>query len=765
MKLAEYSPHYGQMAFHHACNNLYQFVAMISGIRGGKCLVHDQEVLMSDGTKKKASDIRRGDRVLGFNPETGESVPCTVTDTDITVKNTAEYVLSDKSKIKCSTDHAFPCWNAKRKKFVEYPISEIARRSDNYLYLLGSQKVDFENQKELPIDPYILGVILGDCNISQNYVRIMNPDREVIECFAGIEGVEVKARTVKDTYGIVSRQRDSYGYTHNPLVSDLRSLGLLGCNSHTKFIPKEYLISTEHDRRQLLAGLVDTDGYVEERGRIEYCTTSEHLASGVIFMLRSLGIRASILKRTTDTNFKQGCVSFRITWTGGQLPLRVERKKNRLKDRIKQSSHRVYIESQKDLGEDICFDISIDHPTHLFLLDNFIATHNTHAGARQAGRDAWNSKAPRQAVYGIIAPTYNMLDRTTWREFKIAIEPLIAKDTDSKKIITLKNGREVHGFSAENPDRIRNATLCGFWLDEGRECKQGIWDILLGRVLSTGGKGILTTSPNSYDWIHDVFIAEKKKNHGVVKFTSFDNTYLDQERISDLEANYDPKFARQELYGEFVIFEGAVYYAFTRKDNAGDLAFKLAQYDPMKPICLCADFNVNPMFWVLAQVADNNGLKEIRVFDEMFIRNTNTVEACQEFKSRYPNHRSGVILYGDATGQQRHTDSNVTNWKIIENELSGYGITKRVPLKNPNERDRINAVNGMICNSRKQRRLLINPNCKRLIGDLEQVAFKEGTTQIDKNRNMDLTHGSDALGYMVEKDFSLAKGRIEGLKI
>lgn len=392
----------------------------------------------------------------------------------------------------------------------------------------------------------------------------------------------------------------------------------------------------------------------------------------------------------------------------------------------------------------------------------------THAGARQAGKDAWNSKAPRQAVYGIISPTYNMLDRTTWREFKIAVEPLIARDIDSKKIIVLKNGREVHGFSAENPDRIRNATLCGFWLDEGRECKEGIWDILLGRVLSTGGKGILTTSPNSYDWIHDIFIANRKSNHGVVKFTSYDNTYLQQDRISELESNYDPKFARQELYGEFVIFEGAVYYAFDRKQNAGDLALQVARYDPSKPICLCCDFNITPMAWVMVQTQHNwqTGHQELYVIDEIYLNNSNTVEACQEFRNRYPNHRSGLVLYGDATGKARHTSSNVTNWQIIYDLLADYRITDNVPSSNPAERDRVNAMNGMLCNAKNERRLFINPDkCKHVIRDLEQVSYKEGSTVIDKAKDYSLTHASDALGYMVETDFSLILNQLRGLKI
>lgn len=388
----------------------------------------------------------------------------------------------------------------------------------------------------------------------------------------------------------------------------------------------------------------------------------------------------------------------------------------------------------------------------------------TYAGAREACKQAWNSKA--DGVYGIVAPTFNMLERTTWREFRKAARALIKNENKTYKIITLKNDMEVHGFSADKPDRIRNATLNGFWLDEGRECPDGIWDVLLGRVLSTGGKGILTTSPNSFDWIHDVFIESKDPEYGVIRFSTYDNSYLQKDAIDALARKYDEKFARQELYGEFVTFAGGVYYTFNRKDNAGDIAFKVAQYDPNKPICLCCDFNVDPMAWIIAQMGKNDqGLAEIRVIDEIIIRNSNTPECCQEFKARYPDHRAGVYLYGDATGESRHSSSNMTNWNIIRDELEGYRPVRRVPKRNPAERDRVNAVNGMICNSKGERRIQVNPKCKNLISDFERVEYKEGTTRIDKTKDLRLTHPSDALGYMIERDFSLIKSRIEGLKI
>jgi len=390
----------------------------------------------------------------------------------------------------------------------------------------------------------------------------------------------------------------------------------------------------------------------------------------------------------------------------------------------------------------------------------------TYSGAREATRQAWN--ATGKGVYGIIAPTFNMLDRTTWMEFKEAARPLIASENDSKKIIILKNGRRIHGHSAERPDRIRNETFVGFWGDEMREAKnfKSLWDVLLGRVLSTNGKGFITTSPNSYDDIHDIFIASKKDGYGVVRFPTYANVTLSKEGIDQLVGMYDQKYAQQEIYGEFVIFEGAVYYTFNRHENAGDLAFKVAQYDPRKPINLAWDFNVDPGTAVVCQYnKTQNGLNQIVVVDEIYIRNSNTEQVCKEFKSRYPNHTTGVVLYGDATGAARSANSNVSNWKIIENELAGYGLTKRVPLKNPNERDRVNAMNRMLCNSKGERNILVNPNCKHIIKDLEQVKFRDGSTQIDKISDLMLTHISDALGYMVERDFALTRGVIEGLKI
>lgn len=428
-------------------------------------------------------------------------------------------------------------------------------------------------------------------------------------------------------------------------------------------------------------------------------------------------------------------------------------------------SKQVHLKNYQPHDAQKMFHYAVDHLYQFTLMVAGIRGGKTYAGARQAAKEAWNCKG--KGNFLIVAPTYNMLDRTTWQEFKEAAKPFIARENETKKIITLKNGRKVHGHSAENPDRIRNETAIGAWADECREFKdfEKVWKVLLGRVLSTNGKIFGTTSPNSYDDIHERFIANRKAGYGVVKFSTYANTFLNKDSIDKLSQDYDAKFAEQELGGEFVIFEGAVYYTFKRQENAGQLALEVSHYNPNIPIGLCCDFNVDPMAWPLIQMRTRkDGLKQVVVFDEIFLRNSNTEQACKEFMLRHPNHKAGIVLYGDATGKARHTDSNITNWKIIENMLGRYGLTKRVPESNPAERDRVNAMNGIICNSKGDRRLLVNPKCKHLIGDLEQVEFKEGSTQINKTKNLLLTHPSDALGYMAEREFSLNKGRYELVK-
>jgi hypothetical protein len=120
-----------------------------------------------------------------------------------------------------------------------------------------------------------------------------------------------------------------------------------------KFIPKEYLYSSEEQRWWLLKGLLDTDGYAEKTG-IEYTTTSRQLKDDLIELVHSLGGYAS-------SQEKQGNYRICIQFTNERTS----------------STCKRYIASVEYIGKEECQCIYIDDPSHLYITDNYIITHNT----------------------------------------------------------------------------------------------------------------------------------------------------------------------------------------------------------------------------------------------------------------------------------------------------------------------------------------------------------------------------------------------------
>jgi len=132
------------------------------------------------------------------------------------------------------------------------------------------------------------------------------------------------------------------------------------------------------------------------------------------------------------------------------------------------------------------------------------------------------------------------------------------------------------------------------------------------------------------------------------------------------------------------------------------------------------------------------------------LRRVTTEEACSEFARRYP-HPAKVIVYGDASGSRMQT-TGASDYAMIRKYFREHGIQNveyRIPSANPAVRDRLDIMNGSLRSAGGDRRLQIDPRCKELIIDLEQVVLLEGTMVIDKTKDPRRTHLSDALGYLV----------------
>ena len=141
----------------------------------------------------------------------------------------------------------------------------------------------------------------------------------------------------------------------------------------------------------------------------------------------------------------------------------------------------------------------------------------------------------------------------------------------------------------------------------------------------------------------------------------------------------------------------------------------------------------------------------VEVVGEIVIRHGTTKQACEEFLKRFPRHDGGVVVYGDASGNQQQT-SGVTDYDMIRDYFAVHANMKveyRVPKANPSVRERINLTNRELKTAAGQIGLRVDVGCKELIKDLEQVCYKADTNQIDKDRDRLRTHLSDALGYLL----------------
>jgi hypothetical protein len=350
------------------------------------------------------------------------------------------------------------------------------------------------------------------------------------------------------------------------------------------------------------------------------------------------------------------------------------------------------------------------------------------------------------------APTYQMLrDATQATLFEIldsnripyehnkAENTLRMKDTGSRIVF-----RPVDEF-----ERLRGTNLAWFGLDELTYTPEAAWLRLEGRLRDPKAQrlcGFAVWTPKGYDWVFRKFVEGPSKGYGVVVAQPYENRFL-LARVPDfydrLQESYDERFFRQEVLGAYLSLSGStVYSSFARAENLKDLG-----RDQRLPLLWALDFNVDPMSSLVVQMVGG----KVLVLDEIVVRNGTTMDASEEFLKRYPDHWAGVHIYGDASGNQRQT-TGATDYEMIREYFqahSGMTLQYRVPRANPSVRERINLTNAKLRSATGDVGLLVDPKCKELIKDLEQVTYKADSNTIDKDRDRMRTHLSDALGYLL----------------
>jgi Terminase large subunit, T4likevirus-type, N-terminal len=303
--------------------------------------------------------------------------------------------------------------------------------------------------------------------------------------------------------------------------------------------------------------------------------------------------------------------------------------------------------------------------------------------------------------------------------------------------------------SLEEPERLRGTNLSWFAIDELSYTREEGWLRLEARLRDPNAEklcGFAVWTPQGHDWIYKRFIHKPVAGYGCVRAKPFENRYVLKQTpdyYERLESSYDPRFYKQEVLGEYLNSRAdRVYHCF---NPAVHLVSQ--KYDPQKPLMWALDFNVSPMSSVLVQ--SFNG--RLAVVDEIVLDRATTDEACQEFENRYRGHIGTLEIFGDASGRNMHT-TGTTDYTMLQSYLYRAGfrhVKVKVPTKNPPVLNRVQRVNALLTNALGEVRLEVDPRCRELIKDFEEVLFKPESGVIDKLRDLRRTHASDALGYLV----------------
>jgi hypothetical protein len=362
--------------------------AMIARVAtgGGKCLGRDTPVLMLDGTIKAVQDVKVGDLLMGpdSKPRTVLSTTSGVSQLYRVVPTKGDpYVVNDAHILSLKTTSRG--YRGRKRDGAKYPKGEIVNvnvedfltetKTFRHTHKGWRTGVDFPSAASLTVDPYFLGLLLGDGSIG-GMVSLTTADPEMVveaERQAAYWGIEVKGYKKDSSASVYHLTSGRTGGKANPLMTALREMGL---GAGEKFIPLPYRTASRAERLELLAGIIDTDGYYD--GKCMYVTLkSERLLDDTIFLARSLGFAAykKAVKKRCHNNGKVG--TYFATVISGDLekiPVRLERRK--AKPRQQKKDHLVTGLTIEAIGEGEYFGFEIDGD-RLFMLGDFTVTHNT----------------------------------------------------------------------------------------------------------------------------------------------------------------------------------------------------------------------------------------------------------------------------------------------------------------------------------------------------------------------------------------------------
>lgn len=368
-------------------NNLKHAYLFCGGAGTGKCLPLNSDIMTLTGYKKM-KDIQFGDslidglgkecKVIGIYPQGIQPV--------------YKVTFSDRTSTLCSLDHIWRVgWYSNKQATVKWDdltLKEIMKRglkkknnTSGWKFRIPIPKINCWNNS-VPIDPYLLGVLLGDGDLgSSSNIKVSLYEKDIfnkIKIILNNLGYDLhlcdnNKSEIKD-YSIVC-STETKGFINYINNLDIK------CRSIEKHIPQEYLFTTFENRIKLLQGLFDTDGYIDSHNNFIFTTSSPKLSEDFAFLVRSLGGTDTIVEKPSGYKHNGYYIQCHnhfnhyIKFDNDFEFCTSIKHKKRIKN--KQNAPLRRIINIEYVGEEECQCIAVDSLDSTYMTNDLIVTHNT----------------------------------------------------------------------------------------------------------------------------------------------------------------------------------------------------------------------------------------------------------------------------------------------------------------------------------------------------------------------------------------------------
>ncbi|SHO80925.1 Replicative DNA helicase [hydrothermal vent metagenome] len=398
----------------------------------GKCLGKGTKVLMYSGELKKVEDIVVGDSLMG-DDSTPRKVLSLARGREemfwIRQNKGIDYRVN-KSHI-LSLKRSRNDGKHKHGDILNIEVSDYIEKSDKFKTNYKGYKVGVEfPKKKLEIEPYFLGLWLGDGN--SNSAQITNTDKEIdiyLKSFAKNLNISLKIGILNKNPAHKRYKLHRSKYLNKSILQEsLYKLNLI----NNKHIPQDYLINNRKTRLELLAGLIDSDGYYDDKAHVmEIVQKSKELTEQIKFLADSLGFRCSFrAKKATIKTIGYECEVYRVRIVGDldEIPTKIKRKQARASKSNRNHQH-TGIKVEYDKIDDY-YGFEIDG-NKLFLLEDMTVTHNTSLVLNMAQKAIERNEGV--AIFSLEMPAEQLMLRLLSTETSIPLQKLRVGDLNDNE--------------------------------------------------------------------------------------------------------------------------------------------------------------------------------------------------------------------------------------------------------------------------------------------------------------------------------------------